>query len=89
MRVIGPWKAQVWWRPASTVCGIRPTDGFSPTTPFSDAGIRTDPAPSLPSASGPRPEATAAAAPPLEPPAVSPCAQALCVGPKRWLSVPP
>ncbi len=48
----------------------RPRDGFSPTIPQQAAGIRTEPPPSEPWAIGTMPLATAAAAPPLEPPAV-------------------
>src|ERR1700687_6421854 len=49
---------------------IRPRDGFKPTTPQHEAGMRIDPPPSPPWLSAQRPAATAAAAPPLEPPAV-------------------
>src|SRR5207245_9910596 len=49
---------------------IRPRDGFSPTMPQQDAGIRIEPPPSPPCPSAQRLAATAAAAPPLEPPAV-------------------
>src|SRR5262249_60153982 len=48
----------------------RPRAGLSPKRPQPGAGIRTDPPPSLPWASGASPAATAAAAPPLEPPGV-------------------
>ena len=48
---------------------IRPRDGFSPNRPHTLDGIRIDPPPSLPWAAGARPAATAAAAPPLDPPA--------------------
>jgi hypothetical protein len=40
-----------------------------PTRPQTEAGMRIEPAPSLPCAAGASPAATAAAAPPLEPPA--------------------
>src|ERR1700729_2573160 len=50
----------------------RPRAGLSPTTPQQDAGVRTDPPPSLPWPTGQSPAATAAAAPPLEPPGVRP-----------------
>ena len=40
-----------------------------PNRPQTLAGMRIDPAPSLPGAAGASPEATAAAAPPLDPPA--------------------
>ena len=42
-----------------------------PKMPHSAAGTRTEPPPSLPSASGTMPAATAAAEPALEPPGVS------------------
>ena len=48
----------------------RPRLGFSPTSPQQLAGIRIDPPPSEPCATGTSPAATAAAAPPLEPPAI-------------------
>jgi hypothetical protein len=49
--------------------GTRPTLGRSPTTLQKDAGLRSEPPMSLPSASGTMPLASAAAAPPLDPPA--------------------
>src|SRR5918997_2318957 len=51
-------------------CGTRPNDCLNPKMPQNEAGIRIEPAPSLPWASGPSPAATAAAAPPLDPPGV-------------------
>lgn len=68
---------------------MRPPVGFIPTTPHSEDGERTEPAPSLPSCSCPIPNAAAAADPPLEPPAMLPCRHGLWVGPNRWLSVLP
>src|SRR5437868_13109410 len=56
--------------PRSGPLEIRPRDGLSPTTPQHEAGMRIDPPPSPPWQSAHRPAATAAAAPPLEPPAV-------------------
>ena len=50
--------------------GTRPKLGLSPTLPQNAAGMRTDPAPSVPTLSGPSPAATAAAVPPDEPPGV-------------------
>src|SRR5581483_12262010 len=50
---------------------MRPREGFSPTTPQQAAGMRIEPPPSVPSASGPIPAATCPAAPPLEPPALN------------------
>ncbi len=49
---------------------IRPRVGFSPTSPQQDAGIRIEPPPSDPWATGTSPAATAAPAPPDEPPAI-------------------
>ena len=49
---------------------IRPRVGLSPTRPQQEAGIRIEPPPSEPCATGTSPAATAAAAPPDEPPAI-------------------
>ena len=49
--------------------GIVPRVGFSPINPLKEAGMRIEPPPSLAAASGKIPDATKAAAPPLEPPA--------------------
>ena len=51
--------------------------------------MRIEPPPSVPSASGPTPAATAAPAPPLEPPGVSAGFHGLRVMPKSGLSVTP
>src|SRR5579862_7211833 len=48
----------------------RPRDGLRPKRPQQEAGIRIEPPPSLPCATGQSPAAVAAAAPPLEPPGV-------------------
>ncbi|ALG08411.1 hypothetical protein H4W33_009614 [Kibdelosporangium phytohabitans] len=45
----------------------RPRLGFTPTRWQVDAGVRIDPAPSPPCATGSSPAATAVAAPPLDP----------------------
>jgi len=61
-------------RPGPSVpCGpgeTSPRVGFSPMIPQQAAGMRIEPPPSEPWARGTTPEATAAAAPPLDPPAV-------------------
>src|SRR5215207_8994056 len=62
-------------------CGTKPNDGLSPKMPQNAAGMRIEPAPSLPWARGPRPAATAAAAPPLDPPGVFSRFQGLNEGP--------
>ena len=54
----------------SGYAGTRPKLGLSPTLPQNAAGMRTDPAPSVPTLSGPSPAATAAAVPPDDPPGV-------------------
>jgi hypothetical protein len=50
--------------------GTRPIDAFMPNNPQWADGIRTDPPPSLPTAMGPIPAATAAPEPALDPPGV-------------------
>src|SRR6218665_1266758 len=55
--------------PRSGPIGTTPRDGLSPNRPQQAAGMRMEPPPSLPCAIGTMPAATAAAAPPLEPPA--------------------
>src|SRR6476646_3837816 len=50
--------------------GTRPKLGFTPKTPEKLAGIRMEPPPSVPSASGAKRAASAAAEPPEDPPGV-------------------
>ena len=57
--------------------------------PQQAAGMRIEPAPSVPSAMGPMPDATAAAAPPLDPPVVRDVSHGLRVVPKLGPSVRP
>src|SRR6266699_7206044 len=66
--------------------GTSPKVGFKPTTPQNEDGTRIDPTPSVPIASGPHPAATAAAAPPLDPPLVRSLFQGLRVTPDTGLS---
>src|SRR5580704_7913458 len=61
--------------------GMRPRVGRKPGTPQYAAGLITDAIVCVPSASGTRPAATAAAEPLLEPPGVWPGARGLPVGP--------
>ena len=70
VRASGPWCDKVSNKPGSAVIGIRPSDGYNPTMPHHEAGMRTDPPMSRPSASATQPLATAAAEPPLDPPVV-------------------
>jgi hypothetical protein len=58
-----------------------------PKSPLHEAGIRTEPPPSEPCAIPTRPAATAAAAPPLEPPAFRPRSQGVRHGPFSGESV--
>src|SRR6185312_17138345 len=51
--------------------GTLPREGLRPTRPQAAAGMRIEPPPSDPGANGSMPLATAAAAPPLDPPAPS------------------
>ena len=87
-RVIGPTCARVP-KALAGYSGTRPYVGFSAKIPQKAAGIRTLPPPSVPSASGPAPSATAAAAPPLEPPAVRVGSCGLRVTPDSGESVTP
>ncbi len=88
VRVIGP-----MWDSSSTAlagyCGTRPNDGLMPKMPLKQEGMRIDPAPSEPWAIGPSPAATAAAAPPEEPPGVRPWRHGLWVVPLTRLLVSP
>jgi hypothetical protein len=56
-------------------------EGLKPNSPQWDAGSRIDPAPSEAWANGTTPAATAAAEPPLEPPALRDGSHGLRVGP--------
>ena len=70
VRVSGP----LVEKPSSPPYGAgetRPRAGLIPNRPQQEAGMRIEPPPSLPWAAGARPAATAAAAPPLDPPGVA------------------
>jgi hypothetical protein len=73
--------------PRSGALEIRPRDTFRPTRPVQAAGIRIEPPPSLPCATGTVPDATAALEPPDEPPGVRSVSHGLRVGPLRRGSV--
>ena len=62
-------------------------EGRNPTILQNAAGLRNDPPMSLPSANGSMPQATAAAAPPLLPPAVLSRLYGLRVTPNNGLKV--
>ncbi len=72
---------------ASTRFGIRLRLDFRPTSPLHDAGIRIEPPPSEACAIGAMPEATAAPAPPDEPPGVRSGFHGLRLAPRRLDSV--
>ena len=67
--------------PRSGPCEIRPRLGLRPTSPQHAAGMRIEPPPSLPWATGTMPAATAAADPPEEPPGVRVRSHGFRVGP--------
>ena len=67
--------------------GSRSRCGFSPNSPQAAAGIRIEPAPSVPSAAAASPAATAVPEPPLEPPLVRDGSHGLSVAPKASDSV--
>ena len=69
-RASGPYATSVFQPAEDGSRGTAPNVGLKPTTPQNAAGIRIEPPPSPPSASGPAPPATATAAPPDEPPGV-------------------
>src|SRR5262245_39937477 len=75
--------------PAAGYIGTRPKVGLKPTRPQKLAGMRIEPAPSEPSASGASPAATAAAPPPVDPPGVRVRSQGFRDSPNNGLSVEP
>src|SRR5579862_793722 len=70
VRAIGPSTPSVFQVAFDGQCGTRPGEGRKPTTLQKLPGLRNEAARSPPSAKGSIPEATAAAAPPDEPPAL-------------------
>src|SRR3990170_8315129 len=88
LRAIGPTCATVP-KGESGQAGTRPNEGFRPNRPVKEQGMRIEPPPAVPTASGPMPEATAAAAPPEEPPGVFAVFHGLRVMPVSGLSVTP
>src|SRR5215212_1032278 len=88
VRAIGPQCATVPYGLAGHA-GTRPYVGLIPASPQKLHGIRIEPPPSVPSASGTIPAARAAALPPLEPPLVRDGSHGLRVTPASGLSVTP
>src|SRR5216684_7070403 len=73
--------------PRSGPSGLRARLGFNPNTPDAEAGMRIEPPPSLACATGRTRAATAAPAPPDEPPEECARFQGLRVGPNSRDSV--
>ena len=69
---MGPMWPTLQHKGAAPCSLTRPKVGLSPTTPQCEAGMRIEPPPSAPSASGARPAATDAALPDDEPPVSCP-----------------
>src|SRR6185312_578270 len=86
-RASGPLVAVVSQRLSVGHDGTRPRLGRRPTTPQNDAGLRSEPPMSEPSASGTIPARRAHAAPPLDPPADRVGSTGLRVVPKTGLKV--
>ena len=76
-------------RAAGPVGSHRRLEGLKPNSPVSEAGSRIEPPASLAWASGTMPAATAAAAPPEEPPADRPGPHGFWVDPRSRDSVLP
>jgi hypothetical protein len=72
VRAIGPGVSKLGQSGNIPAVDSAPRRGFIPPTSQHEAGIRTEPPVSLPSASGATPAASAAALPLLEPPAIRP-----------------
>src|SRR6476659_2656730 len=73
--------------PRSGPIGLRARVGLSPNTPDAEAGMRIEPPPSLACARGRMRAATAAAAPPEDPPEECARLHGFRVGPNRRASV--
>src|SRR5262245_58539855 len=70
VRVMGPLCDRAFQRSACGHMGTRPSEGLSPKIPHRADGMRIDPEPSEPWATGPSPAATAEPAPPDDAPDV-------------------
>src|SRR5262249_907112 len=66
VRAMGPMCVRAFHRSADGHAGMRPSEGFSPKMPQRADGMRIDPEPSEPWASGPSPAATPPPAPPAD-----------------------
>ena len=66
----GPFSSRPPQLSVPTCAGTTPAPGLMPNNPHAAAGMRTEPSPSVPCATGTSPAATAAADPPDDPPGV-------------------
>ena len=87
VRAIGPLTPIVPQAIRAGQPGTRPGDGRNPTTLLNEAGLRSDPPMSLPSPIGCMPQASAAAVPPLLPPALFDRSYGFLVAPNSGLNV--
>ena len=87
LRAIGPTVSNVHEVGTTPSFGTRPSDGRRPVTPQKHAGIRIEPAVSVPSVPAARSAAAAAPLPPLEPPQTRSGDHGLRAGPKCGLVV--
>src|SRR5215831_15724988 len=87
VRAIGPFADRVRSILATGLWATRPMLGRMPTMPQKLAGLRNDPPRSVPCASQAMPVASAAAAPPDDPPAERALFHGLCVDPNTSLKV--
>lgn len=84
---MGPTWSSVGARSSTPARGTASWLGLKPTMPQQAAGMRMDPAVSVPTAMATIPAATAAAEPPLEPPGMRPGATGFITRPKCGLSL--
>ena len=85
-RAIGPAWSKLGASGKQPSSETSPKVGLKPTTPQQAAGIRIDPPESVPSATSAAPSASAAALPPLEPPATRPGKRGFGTTPKCGFS---
>src|SRR5712691_8918039 len=86
VRAMGPATFIVFQADRVGTLGTRPGEGRNPTTEQKLAGLRREPPRSVPSARGSIPQASATAAPPLEPPQVLDKSHGLRAAPKTGLN---
>src|ERR1700749_1980015 len=87
VRAIGPFTARPNRSGTIGPWDTRPRDGLIPNSPHTLDGMRIDPPPSLPRGAGASRAATAAAAPPLDPPADRVRSQGVRAGGPIFVSV--